>query len=127
MHKTNVARGTDKYNSQHRSMTKDNSISSQADSNILLVGKSEIGNTYSKLDDLSNICGSKNEETNESPISMLQLRGAYLDQGKPNLLDCRARIRKCVSTRRVFRFFYDMWKTHRTRSHIMHQSEIQSN
>ena len=77
-----MVRGTENNDSQQESMTRDDSVSSQADSHILLVGKSEIGNPYSKLDDLNNILGSKQAETNDFPAPLLQLVGAPLDQCK---------------------------------------------
>ena len=67
-------------------MTRDDSISSQADSHILLAEKSETGNPYAKLDNLDNVFGSKKAETNEFPELPLKLVGAPLDQGKLNFL-----------------------------------------
>ena len=83
----NVVRGTYDNNSQQGTISKDDSISSLDDSYILLEGKSETGKPYSKIDDQNNIFRSGKVEINEFPGSLLQLVGAPLDQGKPNLLD----------------------------------------
>ena len=87
MHNPNLARVIDNNDSQQRIMIRDDYVSSQSDSHILLVGKSETRSPYSKLDDLNNIFGSKKAENNKFPRLMLQMVGISLDQGKPNFPD----------------------------------------
>ena len=49
--------------------------------------KSETGNPYSKLDNLSDIFGSKKAESNEFPRPLLPILGTHPKRGKPNVLD----------------------------------------